>query len=197
MAIGWEDNVKDEYQAYMPDSAKKLGINVFAYASAMRAWAKDSTHAMKFMDREETSTDKMSMVQVVYDGVWKTRHAGCSVLHTFNTRTDIPVSFELEGRRLSSKTIFDAPLLYLTGHEHFTLKQSEAANLRRYLMNGGFLFAEACCGRKGFDLAFRQLMRTVLPGRPLEPIPAESVIYHFSQRYQELGCDPGIGGAAH
>ena len=40
MAVGWEGEVKDEFQAYQPESAYRLGVNVFSYASAMRAWAK-------------------------------------------------------------------------------------------------------------------------------------------------------------
>ena len=31
MAVGWQGEVKDEYQAYRPQSAVRLGINIFAY----------------------------------------------------------------------------------------------------------------------------------------------------------------------
>ena len=39
------------------------------------------------------------------------------------------------------------------GVDYATLKKERAA-LKRYLKNGGFLFAESCCGRKGFDRSF-------------------------------------------
>jgi hypothetical protein len=130
LSVGWEDNVSPEFQAYQPESAKKLGVNIFSYSSAMRAWAKSQAHAIKFIDKPESSADKVAMVQIVYDGVWKTRHAGLSViLQTFNLKTDVPVKFTIKELRLTDPAIFNAPLLYLTGHEHFTLKKSEAVQL--------------------------------------------------------------------
>lgn len=193
MAVGWEGEVKDEFQAYKPESAYRLGVNVFSYASAMRAWAKNAAQAMKFVDKEESATDKVSIVQVVYDGVWRTRHAGLSVLlQTFNRKTSIPVKFGLKDMRLSNPKIFNAPLLYLTGHEHFELNRKETLELRRYLTSGGFLFAEACCGRKGFDLAFRKTMQRVLPSRPLERIPQSSVVLTNPNEIRMVGATPTL-----
>lgn len=191
MSVGWEDKVEPQYQAYDPSSAKKLGVNIFSYASAMRAWAKNRAQAVKFVDAQESGADKVSLVQVVYDGIWKTRHAGLSMLmQTFNRKTDVPVRFTVRETRLSDPSIFNAPLLYLTGHESFTLRKSEAEQLKKYLENGGFLFAEACCGRKGFDLSFRQLMAVLFPGNPLKEAPAESALYHTPNEIQKLGVTP-------
>lgn len=193
MAVGWQDSVEDQYAAYMPESAYKLGLNIFAYASAMRAWAKNAAYAMKFVDKEEASTDKVSLVQVVYDGVWKTRHVGLSVLlHTFNQRTDVPVKFSVKEMRLNNRAIFNSPLLYLTGHEHFTMSKAEILQLRRYLQNGGFLMAEACCGRKGFDLAFRQLMQQALPSNPLRKLSASSSLFSTPHTLKTLGVTPTL-----
>jgi hypothetical protein len=201
MAVGWEDNVLPEYQAYESDSAKKLGVNIFSYSSAMRAWAKSQAHAIQFIDKPEPGADKVAMVQVIYDGVWKTRHAGLSViLQTFNLKTDVPVKYTVREMRLKDPAIFNAPLLYLTGHEHFTLNKSEVANLKRYLENGGFLLAEACCGRKGFDLAFRTLLSALFPGTPLRAIPQDSPIFQVPNDVQRVGVTPvlqqALGSAA-
>jgi hypothetical protein len=193
MAVGWEDHQKDEFQAYTSESAKKLGINIFAYASAMRAWAKNDAQAMTFVDKTKISAGKVSIGQIMYDGVWKTRHAGISVLlHTFHQKTDVPVKFGLKELRLSDPAIFDAPLLYLTGHEHFTLTDKEIAKLRQYLTNGGFLFAEACCGRKGFDQAFRQVMKRVMPSQALKTIPANNVVFRSPNTVTTVGVTPTL-----
>lgn len=202
LAVGWDGgDVRPDYAAYMPESAQKLGVNIFSYATATRAWAKSSAAKMKFVDKEETSTDKMCMVQVVYDGEWKTRHAGLSVLmKTFNQKTEIPVKFGLRDTRLSDPKIFDAPLLYITGHENFRLNKQEKELLQKYLLNGGFLLAEACCGRKGFDMAFREEMRSVLPQNPMKPIPESSSIYTQPNNVQTVGVTPALanqlGGAS-
>ena len=193
MAVGWEGVVEDTFQAYQPESAYKLGVNIFSYASAMRAWARNAAQAMTFVDKEDASTDTVTMVQVVYDGVWRTRHAGLSVLlHTFNRKTDIPVKFGLKEMRLSDPNIFNAPLLYLTGHEHFELGDKEMTMLRKYLDSGGFLFAEACCGRKGFDLAFRRLMQQVLPSHALQRIAGNDTLFSIPNDVRTVGVTPTL-----
>ena len=202
LAVGWDGgDVRPDYAAYMPESAQKIGVNIFSYATATRAWAKSAATKMKFVDKEETSTDKMCMAQVIYDGEWKTRHAGLSLLmRTFNQKTEIPVKFGLKDMRLSDAKIFDAPLLYITGHENFRLNKAEKELLQKYLLNGGFLFAEACCGRKGFDMAFREELKIILPQYPLKPIPPTSSVFEQPNKILSCGVTPALanqlGGAA-
>ncbi len=191
MAVGWEDKVEPQFQAYEPDSAKKIGVNIFSYSSAMRAWAKSQANAIKFVDKPESGADKVALVQVVYDGIWKTRHAGLSVvLQTFNFKTEVPVKYNIKETRLTDPAVFNAPLLYLTGHEYFTLRKGEAEQLKKYLENGGFLLAEACCGRKGFDLSFRQLMGTIFPGAPLKAIPQNNAVFRSPNDVTRVGVTP-------
>lgn len=193
MAVGWQGESKDEWQAYKPDSAFRLGVNILSYASSMRAWAKNVAQAMKFVDSLKSYTDSVALAQVVYDGVWKTRHAGISVmLQTLNARTGIPVKFDLKELRLTDPAIFNAPLIYMTGHEHFTLSAAEQAALRKYLENGGTLFAEACCGRKGFDLAFREMLHSVLPNKSLDRIPATSALFKEPNAITAVGVTPAL-----
>ncbi len=193
MAVGWEDTENDSYQAYHSEDAKKLGINLFSYAVAMRAWAKSEAGKMKFIDADTKTGDKLYLGQVIYDGEWKTRHAGLSVLlQTFNQKTDIPVKYGLTELRLADEKIFNTPLLYITGHEDFRLKKEEAARLRQYVLNGGFLLAEACCGRKGFDLAFRNQIQAIFPEYPLKRIPENNPIFNIPNRITQLGVTAAL-----
>ncbi|MBT3194238.1 MAG: DUF4159 domain-containing protein [Verrucomicrobia bacterium] len=148
---------------------------------------------MKFVDPNSTTADKISIVQVAYDGVWKTRHAGMSVmLQTFNRKTHVPVKFTLSEMRLTDPRVFNAPLMYMTGHEAFELSPQEKAGLKRYLDNGGFLFAEACCGRKGFDLAFRKLIRSVFPANPLQRMSPTSQVFQYPNPVTSVGVTPTL-----
>lgn len=193
MAVGWSDMENDDFQAYASADAKRIGINLFAYATAQRAWMKNLTRSLAFVDKEPTTMDKMFAAQVIYDGEWKTRHAGLSVLfHTFNLKTEIPVVFGSKEIRLDAAGLFDAPLLYMTGHENFKLSKEELARLRQYLLNGGFLFAEACCGRKGFDLSFRAHMRMLLPEYPLELVPRGDMLYAMPNKITRVGVTPSL-----
>lgn len=193
LAVGWQGDVKDDQQAYQPESAFRLGVNILTYATSMRAWAQNAAQAMQFVNREEASSDRFNMTQIVYDGIWKTRHAGISVLmQSFNQRTGVPVKFGLREARLTASEIPDSPVLYLTGHEHFNFRPEEITALRAYLESGGLLIAEACCGRKGFDLAFRQAMAKVLPGHSLQPVPAESALFRQPNDVQWVGVTPAL-----
>lgn len=194
LAVGWDGGeVKPEYAAYMPESALQMGVNIIAYATAMRAWAKNAARAMTFVDAGDPGMDKVSMAQVIYDGEWRTRHAAPSILlQTFNRKTGIPVTFDLKELRLSDPAVFTAPLLYMTGHEYFELNAAEMQALRKYLMSGGLLLAEACCGRKGFDLAFRRLMQQVLPEHRLQRIPAGEILFSMPNDIRMLGVTPTL-----
>jgi hypothetical protein len=185
--------VQEEWQAYKPDSAFKLGVNILSYASAMRAWSKNAAQAMRFVDNLKSYSDTVSVAQVSYDGIWKTRHAGLAVmLQTFNARTGIPVKFGLKELRLSDPAIFNSPVIYMTGHESFELNGAEKAALKKFLENGGFLFGEACCGRKGFDKSFRDMIRSVLPEKPLERIPVNSQLFREPNKITAVGVTPTL-----
>ena len=193
LGIGW-DAVNDEsIQGYGIESAQKLGINLVSYATAQRAWARQLAHAMELVDANANTAGKVALVQVIYDGEWKTRHKGLSILlQQFNQKTDIPVKFNLAERKLSDARIFDAPVLFMTGHENFELSAAEIQNLRRYLQNGGMLFAEACCGRKAFDAAFRREMAKVFPETQLVALPAGASIFSLPNKIQNVGITPAL-----
>lgn len=193
MAVGWQGDVKEEWQAYKPESAFRLGVNILTYASAMRAWAKNAAQSMTFADKLKSYSDTVSVAQVKYDGIWKTRHAGLSVmLQTFNARTGIPVKFGLKELRLTDPEIFNCPVIYMTGHEAFQLSSEEKGALKKYLENGGFLFAEACCGRKGFDMSFREMIRSVLPDKPLMRIPVTAPLFKEPNNIAMVGVTPAL-----
>lgn len=193
MAVGWQGTVQEDWQAYQPDSAFRIGVNILNYASSMRAWAKNAAQAMKFADKLKAYSDSVSMTQVVYDGVWKTRHAGLPVmLQTFNARTGIPVKFALKELRLSEAGIYDSPILYMTGHEHFELSSEDKASLKKYIENGGLLFAESCCGRKGFDAAFKAMITSIFPSKKLERIPLDSILFKEPNEIKAVGVTEGL-----
>ena len=198
LEVGWDPMEGDSILAYSVESAQRLGMNLVAYATAERAWSKQTAHAMQFVDADAHAThSKMFVAQVIYGGEWKTRHAGLSVLlQQFNQKTDIPVKFERRELKLSDPKIFDAPFLYMTGHEDFMLDAAETAGLREYLRKGGMLFAEACCGRAAFDRAFRQAIAKVLPGQALQQIPLTHALFAVPNHITQLSVTPAMSAQA-
>ncbi|WP_435018880.1 DUF4159 domain-containing protein [Tundrisphaera sp. TA3] len=59
--------------------------------------------------------------------------------------------------------MLQAPIAFLNGHEFPEFDDRSKKLLREYVEQGGFLFADACCGRKEFDRGFRALMKELFP----------------------------------
>lgn len=188
MESGWDPYEDDAILAYDPESAQKLGMNIVSYATTIQNWTKQVAKRVKYEDAENvTAAGSMNIAQVIYDGEWKTRHVGLSMLlKEFNRKTEIPVKFASRELHLTDPRLFDTPVLYLTGHDSFTMKQDEITALRTYLSNGGILIAEACCGRQAFDRSFRDLMAVALPGsKPEAPVRGHA-IYTIPNRITQL-----------
>jgi hypothetical protein len=178
MESGWDPYEDDNILAYAPESAQRLGMNIVSYASTIQNWTKQVAKRVKYEDGGEVSAaGSMAIAQVIYDGEWKTRHVGLSMLlKEFNRKTEVPVKFASRELRLADPKLFDMPVLYLTGHDRLKLAPPEIAALRAYLSGGGILIAEACCGRQAFDRAFRDLMALVLPGvAPEAPLRGHAI----------------------
>jgi hypothetical protein len=76
---------------------------------------------------------------------------------------------------INSDKIFNYPILFMTGHGNITFSESEAKRLRKYLENGGFLYAD---DDYGMDQAFRREMKKVFPDQTLQEVPFGHPIYH-------------------
>jgi hypothetical protein len=76
--------------------------------------------------------------------------------------------------------LLESPLAYFNGHRAPEFTDAEKKMLMKYVENGGFILAEACCGSKEFDRGFRALMEDKeLFGKetPLTRLPADHPIY--------------------
>jgi len=87
------------------------------------------------------------------------------------------VSWQIVDHRASLEDLLAAPVLYLNGHKSFEFSPGNVEKLRQFITQGGFIFAEACCGRKEFDRSFRALMRQLFPDRELTDISPEHPVY--------------------
>jgi hypothetical protein len=67
------------------------------------------------------------------------------------------------------------PIAYIAGHGNIRFSNEEAAILRRYLSNGGFLFAD---DDYGMDISFRREMKKVFPELNFVELPFSHPIYH-------------------
>ena len=76
---------------------------------------------------------------------------------------------------VGSAEIFNYPFLHMTGHGNVVFSDEEAANLRNYLLAGGFLHID---DNYGLDPYIRLAMKKVFPESEFIELPFEHPIYH-------------------
>lgn len=92
-----------------------------------------------------------------------------------------PAEREDEIKELAAD-LLQSPVTFLNGHLRApTGKEKEV--LKEYLNNGGFVFAEACCGRPEFDADFRQLCKDLYPDNPLVPLADSHPVWTASGQF--------------
>jgi hypothetical protein len=196
VSCGWDelpDSDGHHCLGYGVETAKQLGSNLMAYITAERSAALPLSKALEFVDADKTKSGKFIIAQGKYHGMWKTREAGLSMLlNAFHDQTKTPVRFEREEVPLDSPRLFEVPFVYLTGHQDFELTPAERTNLRQFLMRGGVLLAEACCGREAFDRSFRTELGAVLTGQKLERLPESHPLFLFPNQVKSTQPLPAL-----
>jgi hypothetical protein len=94
-----------------------------------------------------------------------------------NLRTNI--SPEEDIVEPSSPELFTYPFVHLTGHGNVLFTESEALNLRKYLIGGGFLHVD---DNYGLDKFIRREMKKVFPELSFIELPFNHPIY--SQKFK-------------
>lgn len=79
---------------------------------------------------------------------------------------------------VGSSDIFQYPFVHMTGHGNVVFTDSEAKNLRNYLISGGFLHVD---DNYGLDKFIRREMKKVFPELSFIELPFDHPVYH--QKY--------------
>ena len=188
LSCGWALHEHKDGRGVRCEDALKLGANLVAYAVATRSMGASLAESRKYVDPERALADKFRIGHVVHGGQWNPDPAGlANLLDTVRSSTSLKVSFATEALRLDSPELTRFPFLYMTGHGDFRLSDGEAAALRAYLKAGGFLLADACCGREAFDAAFRREMARVLPDHRLARLSPRHRLYSIHHRIRTVG----------
>lgn len=166
----------------LSQEAFELGTNVAAFALGRQA-LRDRLDVVTLAERagEQASApagDAIRIGQVVYSGDWRPDPHSLNHFAEFLTaHSPVRISAVPLPVRLDEAALATTPLLYLTGHYPLELSAAEKDALRNYLRRGGFLFADACCGRPTFDVSFRSLMFELFPDERLTPLSREHAIF--------------------
>ena len=65
--------------------------------------------------------------------------------------------------KLEADNVFDFPFCVWSGEQDFTLTKKDRENLRKYLLNGGFIVSSPGCSDPAWDTALRRETEAHLP----------------------------------
>lgn len=102
--------------------------------------------------------------------------AEVNLLRFVSQSTNIKVKAEYKFVDISSEEIFSYPFLFMTGHGNVVFSKDDAARLRKYLENGGFLYID---DDYSLDKAVRREMKKVFSDDNFVELPFTHGIYNI------------------
>lgn len=135
-----------------------------------------STSASESAFAQTEGTFRIARVKYQGGGDWYSDPQSLKELLNFTrTQTRLDVSPAEDVVEVGSDKLYSYPYLYLTGHGNVIFSESEARNLRHYLMNGGFLHID---DNYGLDSHIRREMKKVFPDQEFVELGFDHPIYH-------------------
>lgn len=106
-----------------------------------------------------------------------------NLIKELKIRTKIPIADTVAIVNIMDNSLFQYPFIYITGHGDIKLSNNEKLRLRRYLIGGGFLWAD---DNYGLDKSFRKEMAALFPENPLVALPEDHPIYKSFYTFSSL-----------
>ena len=94
-------------------------------------------------------------------------------------RTFVPV-------RLDADNVFDFPFCVWSGEDDFALTKKERENLRKYLLNGGFILSSPGCSDPRWDTALRREIKLIFPEYKLVKLPMSHPVFSIVNQINRL-----------
>jgi len=128
-------------------------------------------------------TIKIGLLKYKGGGDWYANPTALPNLIKFcnkNLKTSIQLSDATV--EVGSQELFEFPFVHMTGHGNVIFSDDEAANLRKYLISGGFLHID---DNYGLDIYIRREMKKVFPEIDFIELPFTHPIYNQKFRFTE------------
>lgn len=125
----------------------------------------------------------LTPVRIHYDGGgdW---YGNKTTWHNILTRVKQVFRLNVANRevahRITDPEFLKYPIAYIAGHGNIRFSSQEVEQLRRYLISGGFLYAD---DDFGMDASFRREMKKVFPELKFVELPFSHPIYHMYYQF--------------
>lgn len=160
----------------MINKATHVGVNVVAYATGRELLSKLEENEVAEVggSQDKVTRGLLQVAKIRHPGSWNTAPSSLrNLLFALNEKIGMVASTKQRNLVAVDGNIFKYPLVYMHGRHSFQLSGQEQESLRKYLEQGGFLFADACCGSTEFDKSFREMMQGIFPDKKLTRLTTE------------------------
>ncbi|MGM0488490.1 MAG: DUF4159 domain-containing protein [Planctomycetota bacterium] len=178
MTCGWDGHDHPRGKRVVINQARQLGANYITYLLGNYQLGRFLSTEKVYHEASAPTRDDFVLAQIMHEGDWDPDPSAVhNLLRHARDSSTMEVKFKRVNVRLTDPRVATFPLLYMTGHYEFLWDEEEVERLRKYLLAGGMLVADACCGRLAFDQGFRQAMARVFPDKELETLPVDHPVY--------------------
>lgn len=130
-----------------------------------------------------TDINEVSVVRIKYGGGGDWYGNKTSFINLFSRLSSelrIKTPYREISAEIMDETFMNYPLAYIAGHGNIRFSDAEAERLRKYLVSGGFLFAD---DDYGMDPSFRREMKKVFPELKFVELPFDHPIYNIYYKF--------------
>jgi hypothetical protein len=172
----WEAN---DLQSVEGQFAFRMGTNIIAYATGLELPKPKGFHVEVPKSGEESKVPRghLRVAQIKTGDRWRSATNGIrNLMLDLRRHARMDVALKTQELHPDDRDILNYKFLYMHGRDDFDVANAEV--LKANLETGAVLFADACCGKKDFDTAFRRLMEQMFgPKQKLEPILLDDPLY--------------------
>ncbi len=189
LSCGWDRHVHtDEPKGgigwVQVEDALRLGVNMTSYAMEYRDVNKPLARLVELSAPGKTAPDEFVFAQLRWKGEWNPDfNSTTHLVRRLNKKLNMDIQSRKAVVDLGAPDIDSYPFIYLTGHGALDFTSEEKNRLKQYLLKGGTLFADACCGNREFDESFQALMDELFGGGKLAQIPMTASLY---KNYEDI-----------
>lgn len=126
-------------------------------------------------------------------GDWRTDYPDADLNISYRLQQLTTIESDPNGRviELTDDSLFDYPLVYMIEPGDMYLDDNEVVALRKYCLNGGFLWVDDFWTDYEWDV-FHENLRRVFPDREFEELPLEHPIFHCVYEFKVKPQVPSI-----
>jgi hypothetical protein len=175
----------------------RLALAIFALVSAHASGAgagatperkqKELEEAIaKAADSPNADLTRLQCGNLVYAGNKSSICFADKFLGDVAKETNLNVGKNFVPVKLDADNVFDFPFCVWSGEENFQLTKKERDNLRKYLLNGGFILSSPGCSDPNWDTALRREMKLIFPEHKLVKLPMSHPVFSTVNRITRL-----------